>query len=102
MQQKNDKIIAILLRLKPNGRNRGVYNFGDYIFFAIILVSIVTVYSWIDGEKKLAAVNFVLVIVLSILTIVCFAKTQEEKVKEEIVKENLNQGGIRMKQFNLE
>ena len=76
---------------------------GTISYFAIILVSIVTVYSWIDGEKKLAAANFVLVIVLSILTIVCFAKAKnpEEKVREEIVKENLNQGGIKMEQFSL-
>lgn len=75
---------------------------GIISYFAMILVSIVTVYSWIDSEKKLAAVNFVLVIVLSILTIVCFAKTPEEKVREEIVKENFNQGEINMEQFSLE
>lgn len=70
---------------------------GIISYFAIMLVSILTVYSWIDGEKKLAATNFVLVIVFSILTIVCFTKAQEEKVKE-----NLNQRGIKMEQFNLE
>ena len=70
---------------------------GTISYFAIMLVSILTVYSWIDGEKKLAATNFVLIIVFSILTIVCFTKAQEEKVKE-----NLNQREIKMEQFNLE
>lgn len=62
---------------------------GITSYFATIFVSIVTAYSWRDGEKKLAAVNFVLAIALSVLTIVCFAKPQEEKAREEIVKENL-------------
>lgn len=54
---------------------------GITSYFATIFVSIVTAYSWRDGEKKLAAVNFVLAIALSVLTIVCFCETPRRKSK---------------------
>ncbi len=40
--------------------------------------------------------------IFAVSTIFCFAKITEEKVREEIVKENLNQGGTIMEQFSLE
>lgn len=77
-----------------------------YIIWGIILCSIVIIViafieAWCDGEKGFAVVSFGLAVILAVSTVFCFAKITEEKVKEEIVKENLNQGGIKMEQFSL-
>lgn len=73
-----------------------------YIILGIIFCSIVIITgiafieAWCDGEKGFAVGSFVLAVIFAVLTISCFAKAQEE-----IVKENLNQGGIKMEQFSL-
>lgn len=78
-----------------------------YIIWGIISCSIVIITviafieAWCDGEKGFAVVSFVLAVIFAVSTIFCFTKAQEEKVREEIVKENLNQGGRKMEQFSL-
>lgn len=54
-----------------------------------IITGIAFIEAWCDGEKGFAVVSFVLAVIFAVLTIVCFAKPQEEKAREEIVKENL-------------
>lgn len=67
----------------------------------VIITGIAFIEAWCDGEKGFAVVGFGLAVIFAVLTISCFAKIQEKKVSEEIVKENLNQGGIKMEQFSL-
>lgn len=67
----------------------------------VIITGVAFIESWCDGEKEFAVVSFVLTVIFAVSTIFCFTKAQEEKVREEIVKENLNQGGIKMEQFSL-
>ena len=62
-----------------------------------IITGIAFIEAWCDGEKGYAVVSFVFAEIFAVSTIFCFAKIPEEKVREEIVKENLNQGGRIMK-----
>lgn len=64
--------------------------------FIVIITGTAFIEAWCDGEKEFAVVGFGLAVIFAVLTISCFAKAQEE-----IVKENLNQGGIKMEQFSL-
>lgn len=77
-------------------------NLGVIFCSIAIITGIEFIGAWCDGEKEFAVVSFVLAVIFAVSTIFCIAKIQEEKVKEEeIVKENLNQGGIKMEQFSL-
>lgn len=74
---------------------------GILFYFATAFTGIVFIESWKNDEIKLSVVCFVFSIIFAVSTVFCFAKFTEEKVREEIVKENLNQGGIKMKATEL-
>lgn len=71
--------------------------YGILFYFATAFTGVAFIESWKNDVIKLSVVCFVFSIVFAVSTIFCFAKFSEEKVREEIVKENLNQEGIKMK-----
>ena len=70
---------------------------GILFIFATAFTGVVFIESWKNDEIKLILLCFVFAVIFAVSTIFCFAKAQEEKVREEIVKENLNQEGRIMK-----
>lgn len=74
---------------------------GILFYFATAFTGVAFIESWKNDEIKLSVVCFVFSIIFAVSTIFCFAKITDEKVREEIVKENLNQGGRKMEQFSL-
>ena len=70
---------------------------GILFIFATAFTGVVFIELWKNDEIKLILLCFVFAEIFAVSTIFCVAKAQEEKVREEIVKENLNQEGRIMK-----